>query len=293
MNALWNELLGTMLRPARPRLSQCRARANAHAIEERRDAELRTQALAHCRSRIEDARASVFAAGDGVVKADMTALEGEWLALARAERSCEERTLALWNAIAPRHWAGQLRWPSTGDMAADVEAAVALASDPEGVERAEACALRLASVLSAWGFDVAPTVTWLVARAPQITRAEALLERPLRALTDAIATTYGAEALVARAHRVERDVLDAATQSPLLSTNETNETNEGLAADLALVARVDFLWRACAVESRRVPAHATPTPTPSAGSTSSIAPPPRCSSCGGPVTCCPRSTVRA
>ena len=217
-------------------------------MEERRNTELRTQELADCRSRIEDARASVFAAGDGVVKANMTALEGEWLALARAERSCEERTLALWNAIAPRHWAGRLRWPSTGDVAADAEAAIALASDPEGVERAESCALRLASVLATWEFDVAPTVTWHVAREPQIARADALLERPLRALTDAIASTYGAEALVARAHRVERDVLDAATQSPLLSTNE----GLALAADLALVARVDFLWGACAVEARRV-----------------------------------------
>jgi hypothetical protein len=249
MDASWNALVDAMLRPERPLLARCRARAEAHATAERRTAEHRAQALADCRARIEIARTSVFEAGDGVVDGRMTALEREWLALARGERSYEERMLVLWNEIAPRRWAGRLRWSSTGDKTADLDGAVALASDPEGVERAESCALRFASALSAWGFESGSTVTWRIAGEPTIdTPAHTLLDGPLRALADAIAPTYGAEALAARAQRVERDVLDAAMDSPLLSTRED------LAADVALVARIDFSWRACALEARCVPA---------------------------------------
>jgi len=247
MDASWNELLGAVLRPARPLLMQCRARAAAHEHRERRRAEHREQALAACRTRIELARAVVFSAGDGVVNGQMTALEREWRALARAERSFEERTASLWHAVAPRRWTGRLR---TLEPAGDAEAALALASDPEGVERAESCGLRLAAALSAWGLDVrAAAVRWRITPEPTLdARAEALLDGPLRALTAAVAPTYGAEALVARAHRLEREVLDAATGSPVLSTRPA------LAADLALAARVDFTWRACVAEARRVPA---------------------------------------
>lgn len=251
MDALPAELMATMqamLRPARPHLSLCRARANARVTEERRNEDRRAEALADCVARIEQARASVFAAGDGVVKADMTALEREWRTLARAQRSCEERTLALWNAIAPRHWAGALRWTSTGDSAADIEACVALASDPDGVERAESCALRLASLLATSGVDVAPAVTWQVAHAPAIAPAAVLFERPLRDLTEAVASTYGGDALLARADARQQDVLDTASQSALFTGFE------GLAADLALVARIDFLWRASRVDSHRAEA---------------------------------------
>ena len=249
MPASWNELVDSMLQPARPLLSQCRARAEAHGISERRASQRRDRELADCQKRIETARAAIFKAGDGVVGARMTALEREWLAHQRAERSPEERALELWNEMAPRRWAGRLRSPFTGDPTADLEAAVMLASDPEGVERAESCGLRLAAALSTWGFEVRAAVRWRVASDPVIeTRAEQLLAGPLSALTAALTSTYGAEALVARAHRIERAVLDAAAGSALLSSREA------LVTDLALVARVDFLWSACSVEARRVPA---------------------------------------
>lgn len=218
MNAAWNGLLAALLRPARPLLAQCRARAEEHANADRRASELRAQALADCRARIELARSSVFEAGNGVVDGSMTALEREWLALARAERPADRRERAV--------------------------LAQALASDPEGVERAESCARHFASTLSAWGFEVGATMTWLIADEPVMgarARADALLDVPLRALTDAIAPTYGAEGLVARAQRLERELLDAASDSPL-------------AADVALVARIDFFWRACAIDGRCVPA---------------------------------------
>jgi len=240
MNALWTELVGAMLRPARPRLSVCRRRADAHVLDERRADDRRTQALAECRAKIEDARASVFAAGDGVVRADMTALEREWRTLARAERSCAERTLSLWNEIAPRHWAGRLRWTSSGDLATDTEAAVALASDPSGVEHAEGVALRLAAGAS--GASGAG-VTWHVAAAPTVARVSELLGGVVSALTDAITPRYGGEALLARADEREREVFAAASQSAVIAGIE------GLAADMALVARIDFLWRTRAVEA--------------------------------------------
>jgi hypothetical protein len=216
MNAGWNGLLAALLRPARPLLAQCRARAEEHANAGRRASELRAQALADCRVRIELARSSVFEAGDGVVDGRMTALEREWLGLERAERPADRRERAV--------------------------LAQALASDPEGIERAESCARHFASTLSAWGLEVGATMTWLIADEPVIVaRADVLLDVPLRALTDAVAPTYGAESLVARAQRLERELLDAASGSPL-------------AADVALVARIDFLWCACAIDGRSVPA---------------------------------------
>ncbi len=196
-----------------------RTRTGVRASEQRAQA---LASLAHCRARIELARSSVFEAGDGVVDARMTALEREWLALSRAE-------LALSRAEPSSH---------PGERTA---LAMALASDPAGIERAESCARQLASTLSAWGLDVGAAITWRIADEPVIgVRAGALLDVPLRALTDAIAPTYGAEGFVARAQRLERDVL-AAAGSPL-------------AADVAFVARIDFSWRACAIDARCVPA---------------------------------------
>jgi hypothetical protein len=48
--------------------------------------EQRKRAMADCERRINEARATVLARNDGVVTAQMTDLEREWLTLARAER---------------------------------------------------------------------------------------------------------------------------------------------------------------------------------------------------------------
>jgi hypothetical protein len=235
MNALWTDLIGAILKPARPRLSVCRRRADAHLADHRRTEERRLLALADCRARIEGARATVFAAGDGVVRGDMTALEREWRTLSREERSIEERTLALWGEIAPTPWAGRLRWTPSGDLASDIEAAVTLASDPIGIEQAEAAARRLAPAAS---------FTWHVGPGPRIARASEHLADVLRALTDAIAPRYGGAALLARADEREREVSAAASDSPAIAAVE------GLSADVGFVARLDFLWRARSVDSR-------------------------------------------
>ena len=50
------------------------------------DASERARALADIERRINDARATVFAKGDGVVTRLMTDLEREWRALSHAER---------------------------------------------------------------------------------------------------------------------------------------------------------------------------------------------------------------
>jgi hypothetical protein len=49
--------------------------------------EQRTRAMADCERRINEARAIVLTRNDGVVTAQMTDLEREWLTLARTGRS--------------------------------------------------------------------------------------------------------------------------------------------------------------------------------------------------------------
>lgn len=244
MNARWNELLATLQRPSRPLLARCRARAEAHALVERRNAEDRAAALADCRERIERARAVVFAAGDGFVGADMTALEREWRTLVRREPSPEARTRALWNAVAPRRWADRLRF-TPEDVVNDAELTVALASDPDGVERAEACASQLASALRAWGVDLAPVITWTLASGSmEAARASTLFAAPLHALETMLSNAYGGGAWSARGHRVHDEVLAAASAASHVPSQ--------LGEDVAFVARFDFLLRACEVDGRFV-----------------------------------------
>lgn len=243
----WHELIGAVFRPERPRLSQCRARAQAYAARESRSSERRNVELADCRRRIEAARATVFAADDGIVGARMTELEREWITLARADRGARTRILEVWNEIAPPHWRGRLRWDITDDLARDLEAAVTLASDPSGVERAEDCALRFAAALSAWQPPLGSRLTWSVAPVPLVeTRAEVLLAAPLVAIQSVVAASYGGPAILARAFDVERDVLALTSAAPALRDSEP------LAADIAFAARVHFLWQVCLVDGREV-----------------------------------------
>ena len=256
MDTSWTQLAKALLSPARPRLPQCRARAEALAARESRLTERRTRALAECRDRIEAARASVFETGNGVVGADMTALEREWLQLARP-RSPAETTRELWLEMAPRRWADTLRWQQAGDRHLDVETAITLACDPDGVERAEQHARELAAALAAWNVDVGEHTSWRVAAQPEpAPRLAELLAAPLAALDDVVASTYGATSLVARADRIAADVRGAVTGTPLVDRHPT------LAADVALVARIDFLWRACVTEARVVPSGLAPAGRP-------------------------------
>lgn len=127
----WIGLVDSLLRPARTRLAECRAEGERVAAEL---ATARMRAAADCEHRIEALRAEVFAARDGVVTAKMTALEREWRRLARGDRDGDLMT--IWARITPPSWLDRKRWRDAPPDA-QLEAAILLASDPDGVERAE------------------------------------------------------------------------------------------------------------------------------------------------------------
>ena len=128
MREAWLRVVDSLLRPARPRLAECRAEAERMA---QAFASERARAVADCERRIEALRAEVFAAKNGVVTASMTALEREWRRLSRGDRDGE--LMDIWARIAPRSWVDRKRWRD----APQLETAVLLAADPEGVEQAE------------------------------------------------------------------------------------------------------------------------------------------------------------
>lgn len=134
MRSDWLGLVDSLLRPARPRLAECRAEGERIAAEL---AAKRARALADCEARIEALRSEVFAARDGVVTAKMTALEREWRRVSRGDRDGE--LMEIWSRIAPEAWLDEKRWRDA-PPAAQLETAILLASDADGVERAERAA---------------------------------------------------------------------------------------------------------------------------------------------------------
>lgn len=246
MQPPWPQVVSAMLRPLQPRLAQCRARATAAAEHDSRSAERQAKALASCRERIEAARSRVFETGTGVVGAHMTALEHEWLALARPPLPATERALALWNELAPPRWKDRVRFASTDDAGADRATLLALASDPDGVERAEAAALRLAGALRGWNVTVAASTSWCPGAAPGAVL-HAALASPLQATSGAMHATYGGAARVERAAQFAAGVRATAENEPALAVWPL------LVDDLVLAAQLDFLWQACVVEQRVVP----------------------------------------
>jgi hypothetical protein len=244
MNASWNELLSAVLRPARPRLARCRLIAGEHARAERRVADERARALADCTQRIEAARASIFAAGDGVVTRRMTELEREWRTLSRAEPDHDRSARALWAKVAPPGWADRPRWTGA-DASAGLESIVALASDPDGIERAEACASRLRSALAPWSDSIGTAITWRITGELRLgARVERCFERPRRAASSALDALHGAGARLERAERLRRDVRSAARDERL---------PDAMGDEIAEAALVDFLWNACVAEGLSVP----------------------------------------
>lgn len=138
----WRDVLDRVLRPARPRLAECLRAREEHVSDRRPVVEARRRALADCEARIENARAAVFAAKDGVVRSNMTELEREWRRLSRADIDGE--VMHLWARIAPREWIDRKLWRGS-HRELFVDAAIALASDVDGVEAAEAAARSLSS----------------------------------------------------------------------------------------------------------------------------------------------------
>ena len=149
MADVWLDLPRSLLRPTRCDLVRCLAEREHHLARRKVVSDERTRAIADCERRIERARAQVFAASDGVVGATMTVLEREWRALAKVDP--DGGVMDLWAAIAPRTWHDQKRWRDCPPMDR-VDLSVALASDVEGVETAEAAARRLGAKRVAWRF---------------------------------------------------------------------------------------------------------------------------------------------
>ena len=67
MQTAWLQILDCVLRPERPEMERCLAERERHLAARRLRAEEQARALANCERRIQDARALVLAADDGVV----------------------------------------------------------------------------------------------------------------------------------------------------------------------------------------------------------------------------------
>jgi hypothetical protein len=232
MRETWLKLVAGVLRPARSRLDACRE-GHARHLEARRPIDdARAEALASCVSRIEALRAEAFAANDGVVTWRMTELEREWRRLSRVDRDGE--AMDLWARIAPPAWIDRKRFRDCEGLT-PIEAAMALASDVEGVEAAEAAALALRHRLAPWGTSIGARVRWR-ASADDFGGTAALLAAPLEAALSALSARDGGAFALAHARAIERDVLEAAAAR--------FPDRPVLARALADAAFVDAAWRA-------------------------------------------------
>lgn len=188
--------------------------------------------IASCERRIESARAAVFAADDGVVTSRMTDLEREWRMLSRPDP--DAGLMDLWARIAPPAWIDRKLWRDA-DHAARLDAAVALAADPDGVQAAESAIGSLRFALAAWGAPIGARVRWrpFERDAPIVTE---LLAAPRRVASQAVSAREFGPVALERALDLERDIHEAAcARFP---------ERPGLARDLAHAAFVDFVWRA-------------------------------------------------
>ncbi len=239
----WHEILDRVLRPARPTLERCVGPRERHLVERRSAEERRTRALAACEARINDARAAVFAANDGIVTSHMTDLEREWRRLSR--RDPDEGMMDLWARIAPARWLDQKRWRAFAPPAR-IDGATALASDAGGVEAAEAGVVALRAALATHGTVVGNETRWAVVE-HDIESLTPLLGEPLCVATEACAPEHRSTALD-RAQSIEREVHTRAL--------ERFPARPKLARDLASAAFVDFLWGATTLAASDNPARA-------------------------------------
>lgn len=191
----WERVITGVLRPARPELGRCLEATRRWRERRGADRRERLRALADCERRIVEARGRVFAARDGVVGGEMTALEREWRELARRE----DATLAeLWRELAPSSP------PALAARGLDPSvAAVTLASDPAGVAEVERAAAALRAALEPWGVVVGARVEWTLGRTIALTTPAAeLLAAPTRAALEVLGAD--AHAVRGRAHRLGR-----------------------------------------------------------------------------------------
>lgn len=233
----WLGLVDSLLRPARPLLARCAEEREKHLLRTKESAERRLRAIADCELRIRLARAVVFAADDGVVTKTMTALEREWRQLSRVDR--DGGIMDLWSRIAPPAWIDRKLWRSSAP-ASQLDAAVALASDPDGIDAAERAARALATSLRAWRVPIGSRIDFRAGESDVDTTTD-LLAPPFFAACTALASFDGAAIVVERARLFEREVHDAVlTRHP---------ERPCLARSVAYAAFVDTVCRAAALEA--------------------------------------------
>jgi hypothetical protein len=239
MRDSWLRLVGSVLRPARPRLLPCLQERERHLDAQRLFAERRAREVAACEARIEAIRAEVFAANDGVVTSRMTDLEREWRRLTRVD--LDAGLMDLWARIVPSAWIDRKPWRDA-DPAARLDLAIALAADVEGVEAVEAAI----GALRASGTKVGARVRWRT------------FERDFEGTPELLATALHAArervsaSALDRARHLERDVHEAAlvrfperpTLARALSHAAFVECVCGLAGRPNPVTSLRDLWRA-------------------------------------------------
>jgi hypothetical protein len=241
IGSAWLETLGRVLRPARPYLGRCLEAREAYSAERRGRARVQLRALATCEERIGDARARVFAAADGIVGRRMTELEREWLRLSSPDP--EAGLMELWARLAPPSWLDRKRFRG-GSEASMLDALVALASDPDGVEAAEHAAGALRAVLAPHGVTLGSKVGWRALGADEPCWS-ALLAAPLRAAGDACASKI-------RARVFERAADVAADVAARVVVRHAGRAQ--LAADVGATACLDVVWQAAALPEGENPA---------------------------------------
>jgi hypothetical protein len=236
MRNCWLELVDTVLRPARPDLARCEREREPCVAERKLLAEARTRRQSHCEARIERARADVFAADDGVVSSRMTALEREWRQLSRPDP--DAGLMNLWARVAPASWIDRKRFRDSAPPDR-LDAALALAADPGGVEAAEAAMASLRSALTPWATPFGARIRWrFFERDAEVLAG--LLAEPLRAAHERVSARDTCSVVIDRGRRLEQDVHEAAVARL--------PERPGLARDLAHAALVDHVWRAASLD---------------------------------------------
>jgi hypothetical protein len=234
IGSAWLEVLDRVLRPARPCLARCLAARDAHAAESRGRAGVKLRAMAQCERSIDDARARVFAADDGIVGRRMTELEREWRRLSSPDP--EAGLMDLWAELAPASWIDRKRFRGA-EAGAMLDALVALAADPDGVEEAERAVSALRSALAPHGVALGPRVVWC----------------PLAEDRECLASLLSARTRVARAacpSKIEARIMEraeAVAQDVEAALVVRHPARPRLAADLGAAARLDFVWHAASL----------------------------------------------
>ncbi|NUO51619.1 MAG: hypothetical protein HOV80_22410 [Polyangiaceae bacterium] len=238
MRDSWLNLIGRLFVPARPQLGTCLEARGTYAEARRLAVERQARAVSDCVARIEAARADVFAANDGIVTSKMTDLEREWRWLSRLDP--DAALMDAWAQLAPARWVDHKRWRDV-DPDTRLDAAIALASDVEGVEAAEAAASALRAALAPWGRTIGARVRWRWFDA-DFEATDELYETALDAATDALAAVPGAAAVLERAQGLGREAREV-----VLARFPDREV---LAAAVAHAAFVDALWHASEFRER-------------------------------------------